>query len=61
MYLGARERTDLYASIVPFTFSSGVAEANGHLVQTQAIIAGTRLFDVLGVDPIVGRTFNTPE
>jgi len=59
MYLGARERTDLYASIVPFTFSSGVAEANGHLVQTQAIIAGTRLFNVLGVKPIAGRTFNT--
>lgn len=59
MYLALRERSDLYAEIVPYGFSNGVAEVNGHLVRTLASTTGTHLFDVLGVKPIVGRTFNT--
>lgn len=59
MYLAVRQRTDLYAAIVPYDFSNGVAEVNGHLVRTMAATTGTHLFDVLGVKPIVGRTFNT--
>jgi len=59
MYLALRERTDLHAEIVPYGFSNGVTEVNGHLVRTLATTTGTRLFDVLGVKPVVGRTFDT--
>ncbi len=59
MYLAARARTDLYAQIVPWTFEPGTMEANGHLVSALAFTVGTRLFDVLGVKPVLGRTFET--
>lgn len=59
MYLGVRARTDLYANLVPYTAVLGVAEANGHLATTEAATVGTRLFEALGVKPIVGRVFGT--
>ncbi len=59
MYLAVRARKDLYADIVPYDFTRGVTEANGHLVSTFAITTGTRLFNVLGVKPVVGRVFDT--
>jgi putative ABC transport system permease protein len=59
MYLAVRARKELYADIVPYDFSRGITEADGHLVSTFAITTGTRLFDVLGVKPVVGRVFNT--
>ncbi|MGH7670913.1 MAG: ABC transporter permease [Gemmatimonadaceae bacterium] len=59
MYLAVRARKDLYADLVPYDFAHGVTEANGHLVSTFAITTGTRLFDVLGVKPVLGRVFDT--
>ena len=59
MYLAVRARKDLYADIVPYDFTYGVTEANGHLVSTWGITTATRLFEVLGVKPVVGRVFDT--
>ncbi len=59
MYLAARARTDLYQDMVPMAFSSGVAEANGHFDRIGVVTVGTRLFEVLGVQPMIGRTFST--
>lgn len=57
MYLGVRARHDLYARIVPYAMSVGVIDANGVQTQGFGYTVGTELFNVLGVKPVVGRTF----
>ena len=59
MYVAMRDRTDLFATMVPYSWTwSGVVEANGHLIQGSRIAVGTGMFRLLGLVPFMGRAFN---
>ncbi len=58
MYLGVQARHDLYSRIVPYTMLGGILDANGVQTRVLAFEVGTELFDVLGVKPVLGRTFH---
>ena len=58
MYFDLRERSDLFAAAVPWTFAAGIIEANGRLEQGTVYTVGTAMSRVLGIKPVVGRMFN---
>jgi predicted permease len=57
-FLAARDRGDLFATVVPWTFSYQTIEAGTHLVAAPAVTTDPHLFDVLGVKPVAGRGFD---
>jgi putative ABC transport system permease protein len=59
LVVAARDRRDLFAEFVPWTSGARIIEAGDHLVSGQTVSAGAALFDVLGVQPVVGRAFNS--
>ncbi|HEY5219454.1 MAG TPA: ABC transporter permease, partial [Gemmatimonadaceae bacterium] len=59
MFLAVRARKDLYAQLVPYAFHNDLIQADGHLVTGFTVTVGTRMFDALGVKPVLGRSFNT--